>query len=151
MSADNELIGYWSADVMYGPGGQSDDDLVFRPDGTGFMEFSNPCTTFAELFRWSVESPGRLEIRGFKTRYVGEDEPTRVEERDSALDVTVGFQVQVESTKAGRSMRVLRFAERPWQGISDHFGFCRELHGQEEPNFSWVESWNVSNTGTSRL
>jgi hypothetical protein len=137
-----ELIGLWSADVMYGPGAQSDEVLVFKPDGTGFMEFINPMTTSADLFQWAVEAPGHLRLRGYKSLHLSEGQPLRVEEYPSQLDGVFTIQVQVEDTKVGRPMRVLRFWERPWSGISDHYGFCRrDTTGAEEPDFSWIERW----------
>jgi hypothetical protein len=35
---DSELIGLWSNDRLYGMGAQSDDWLIFKPDGTGRYE-----------------------------------------------------------------------------------------------------------------
>ena len=61
---EDDLVGVWSADAMYGPGAQSDDVLVFKDDGAGFLEFRNPVTSFAELFRWSVGQAGTLRLRG---------------------------------------------------------------------------------------
>jgi hypothetical protein len=135
-----DLIGIWSADVMYGPGAQSDEVLVFKPDGTGFMEVIHPVTTFADLFRWSVEAPDRLRLKGYRRLSAGIGRPWRVEEHTSELDGTFVIRVQVEDTKARRPMRVLRFSERPWSGISDHYGFCRrDIRGAEQPDFSWID------------
>lgn len=127
---------------MYGPGAQSDEVLVFKPDGTGFMEVINPVTTSADLFQWAVEASGHLSLKGYKSLYVSDDKPPRVEEHASNLNGVFTVRVQLEDTKAGRKMRVLRFSERPWSGISDHYGFCRrDITGVENPDFSWINDW----------
>ena len=64
---------------------------------------------------------------------------TAVEEVASTLDVAVPFTIQAEDTKAGRRMRVLRLASRPWSGITDHYGFVRrDVAGFRQPDFSWL-------------
>jgi len=137
--AFDDLIGLWSADAMYGPGAQSDDVLVFKPDGHGFLEFSSPETVFAELFHWTIEADYRLRLKGFKILHLPEDNPLRAEEAPSHLDGVFAVRVQDEDTRAGRPMRVLRFFERPWSGFSDHYGFCRrDLSRAEMPDFSWI-------------
>jgi hypothetical protein len=137
-----DLVGLWSADVMYGPGAQADEVLVFKPDGTGWLEVANPVTTSAELFGWAVEAPNRLRLEGSRSLYLTDDNPCRMVEHPSRLNAAFGIQVRVEDTKAGRAMRVLRFAERPWPGIADHFGFCRQdVGGIEGPDFSWIDRW----------
>lgn len=150
MVTAEDLIGLWSADAMYGPGAQSDEVLVFKPDGTGFMEFINPVTTWADLFRWVVETPDQLRLMGYKSLYLGDGKPLRVEEHSSELDGVFAIQVQVEDTEAGRPMHVLRFSEGPWSGISDHYGLCRwDISGAEEPDFSWINRWPAERDAAS--
>ena len=53
---DPNLVGLWSMDALYGPGAQSDDLLVFMPNGTGRYEFLNWKLYSAELFHWETRA-----------------------------------------------------------------------------------------------
>ena len=140
MATNEELIGVWSADAMYGPGGQSDDVLVFKPDGTGYFEFSNFAPCWAEFFIWSVESPSVLSLQGLRVMTITDD-ATKLVEEESDLSAAVPFSIAVEYTKSQREMPVLRFARRPWPLNSDHFGFRgKDFSKFEQPDFSWVHS-----------
>jgi hypothetical protein len=66
MATAADLIGIWSADARYGPGAQSDEILIFKPDGTGRMEFWNWQLCSADFFRWQVVSPGLVDLVGFR-------------------------------------------------------------------------------------
>src|SRR6185437_10258401 len=66
MATAADLIGIWSADARYGPGAQSDEMLIFKPDGTGRMEFWNWQLCSADFFRWQVVSPGLVDLVGFR-------------------------------------------------------------------------------------
>jgi len=63
MATAEDLIGIWSADARYGPGAQSDEMMLFKPDGTGRMEFWNWQLCSADFFQWHVVSPGVVTTR----------------------------------------------------------------------------------------
>jgi len=68
----DDLIGIWSADVLYAPGARGDAVLVLKPDGTGRFEWLNWTLCSADLFRWHTPAPGRLTLVGYKTLSVGD-------------------------------------------------------------------------------
>lgn len=132
-----ELIGIWSADFIYGPGAQSDEILIFRPDGTGRFEFENWSLCFAELFRWRVSPPGCITLEGIKRLELGETGQEVVESESNFQFHRVPYQIQVEDTPSGKRMRVLRL--RLYTDVSDHYGFVkRDLSGEEQPDFGVV-------------
>jgi hypothetical protein len=119
-----DLLGIWSADAMYGPGGMSGQVLVFKPDGTGFLDESNGgAPIFAELFNWTVDHSNRLHIKAFQ--YFSLDVGDTIVVAPSDLDVWEPIHIAIEGTEAGTPMRVLRFEGRPWDGVSSRFGFVR--------------------------
>jgi hypothetical protein len=131
---DNELTGLWSHDVLYSPGAQSDDWLIFKPDGTGRYEFLNWMLCSAEVFRWEAPRPGILRFIGGHHLQISADfrsvdaEPSLLGTRE------VPYTIAEEDTPVYGRIRVLRLSlERP---MSDRFGFLRaDLAGLEEPNF----------------
>jgi hypothetical protein len=129
-----ELIGIWSADARYGPGAQSDEMLIFKPDGTGRMEFWNWQLCSADFFRWRVVLPGVVDLVGYRTLELPEvgDEPVEAEAKFSHLGVR--FSIAEEDTPSGKRLPVLRI-DLPCPYPSE-LGFrCRELQGWEEPRF----------------
>lgn len=59
---DHELIGVWSVHVMYPPSAQSDERLIFKPDGTGRYEFLNWILCSSDSFRWNTSQSRTLSI-----------------------------------------------------------------------------------------
>ncbi len=55
---ETDLIGVWSADALFAPGAQEDEILVFRSDGTGWIEWINPVAHEVEFFEWTPTSLG---------------------------------------------------------------------------------------------
>ena len=53
-----DLIGVWSADALFAPGSQEDEILVFRSDGTGWIEWLNFAAHEVEFFHWEPTSSG---------------------------------------------------------------------------------------------
>lgn len=131
---EDELVGIWSVDHMYGPGAQSDELLVFKQDGTGRLDFINFVLCTAYEFSWTVTSPNHLTLVGTKTHQISEDGKT-VEESEDTLNLRdFPFQIATEETPSGNAMRVLRI--KMMGGLSDHFGFVREdIKGFEKPRF----------------
>lgn len=127
---------------MYGPGGMSDEVLVFKPDRSGFAAFSNPLTDFAHLFRWSIESVDRLKLDGYKHLCVSPNYPLCVVSGPPLLGGIFQVTIQAEATPSGWTMPVLRFFNPQWGGVSDEFGLVhRDVNNQEKPDFSWIKNW----------
>src|SRR5579883_579328 len=105
---DSELIGLWSNDALYGMGAQSDDWLIFKPDGTGRYEFLNWMLCSAELFRWETPRPGVLHLVGQRHLQISEDLKS-VEEQPSLLGTReVPYTIVEEDTPRHGRIRVLR-------------------------------------------
>jgi hypothetical protein len=137
-----KLIGLWSVDSMYGPGGQADEVLFLFSDGTGRVDVDNPATVNALTFRWTLEDATRMRIVG--ERYFGvEDNPTRVVAAEWKCEKVLTFSIQDEETPSGRRMRVLRFEQPIEEWLPKEFGFCREdINEFRSPDFSWVSDQN---------
>jgi hypothetical protein len=135
---DSELVGLWSNDALYGPGAQSDDWLIFKPDGTGRYEFLNWTLCSAELFRWETPRPGVLRFIGERHLQISdnlrsvEEEPSVLGNREVLYTITEG------ETPANGRIRVLHLPLA--MPMRDRFGFCRaDLTGLEEPKFELEE------------
>jgi hypothetical protein len=130
----DDLIGIWSADQMYGPGAQSDEVVIFKPDGTGRFEFLNWTLCSADLFRWEVLSPGLLNMVGYRCLELNEDASQVVEASSTFQHFSIAYRIADEDTPSSKRMRVLRWQlPRPYPS---HLGFVRrDLAGYEEPRF----------------
>lgn len=131
---DNALIGLWSNGALYGMGAQSDDLLIFKPDGTGRYEFLNWILCSAELFRWETPRLGVLRLVGERHLQISEDVRS-LEVKPSLLGAREGaYTIAEEDTPRHGRIRVLRIPlEMP---MRDRFGFSRaDLNGLEEPDF----------------
>jgi hypothetical protein len=127
MATAADLLGVWKPEAMADPGTKVFDVLVFKEDGDGFLDFSDPQTEyFCEQFRWSIDPPNRLRLRGYLLKRFNADR-TGVVEGESSLDAGVSFSVRTEHTRAGRRTQVLRMGTCPWSGLSNHalVGTCR--------------------------
>jgi hypothetical protein len=132
-----ELVGFWSADFMYGPGAQSNEILIFKPDGTGRFEFLNWTLCSADIFHWEVSAQNRITLHGFKRLELGENGKEVIEAESDFQFNDIPYQIQMEDTPSGKRMQVLRL--RLFKGVSDHYGFVREdLSGEEQPDFGIV-------------
>ena len=58
----SDLVGVWSADALFAPGSQEDEILVFRSDGTGWIEWMNFASHTIEFFEWAPTSPGWVDL-----------------------------------------------------------------------------------------
>ncbi len=133
-NAPVELVGLWSADHMYGPGAESDEVLIFKPDGTGRFEFVNWSLCSADLFHWQVLAPNQIALHGFKRLELGPNGLEVIEVESEFRFDRIPYQIQEEKTPSGKKMRVLRL--KLFEGVSDHYGFVREdLTGLQEPHF----------------
>jgi hypothetical protein len=119
MSGPEGLLGVWKPETMHASGEQLYDVLVFKEDGTGFLDYSSPSTEYVnEELRWSSSAPGELRLRGERLRRFTADR-TGIIEQPSTLDAIVSFSIRTEHTSAGRCTRVLRMGACPWSGLSD--------------------------------
>lgn len=133
MLRPSDLIGVWSADVMYGPGAQSDDVLFLFDDGKGRLEFHNPGLCNAWSFKWNITDDGRIHVVG-DLAYSCEKSVITVRWDH---DIHHSVSVKMEYTPCGPEMRVLRISQRLVSGLSDHFAFCHcDVAEFEDPDFS---------------
>jgi hypothetical protein len=131
---DSELVGLWSNDALLGPGAQTDDWLIFKPDGTGRYEFLNWMLCSAEMFRWETPRRGVLRFIGERHLQISHD-LRRVEEEPSLLGIReVLYTITEEDTPVIGRIRVLCLPlDMPMRG---RFGFrSADLTGLEEPEF----------------
>jgi hypothetical protein len=132
---DAELVGLWSSNDLYGPGAQSDDWLIFKPDGSGRYEFLNWMLCSAELFRWETPRPGVLRVIGERHLQISDDLRS-IEEKQSLFGTQeLPYRIAEESTPSGKRMRTLRLPLK--MPMRDCFGFRRaDLSGLEGPEFN---------------
>lgn len=60
----NQIKGIWSVDRMYGPGAQSDEQVIFLENGFGWIEIMNWGSIYIETFNWSVDVNSKFNIVG---------------------------------------------------------------------------------------
>jgi hypothetical protein len=119
-----DLLGVWKGDTMGAPHARSYDVLVFKPDGTGFLDLYNADHRFTERFCWSVEPPAGLRLEGRQLmEFVPECQA--FEERKTTRSAVVSFSIREENSKVFGPIRVLRLAPRPWPGMANHYLFHR--------------------------
>src|SRR5262245_52485187 len=123
MTTAGDLHGQWQGEMMFAPRARSYEVLVFHKDGIGFLDLYYDGNGFGEQFRWSVEPSAGLRLEGF--RLMQADPDGGFNELTTTLDTVVPFSVVEEETPALGLMRVLRFAVRPWPGMSDCYRFYR--------------------------
>jgi hypothetical protein len=108
MELESALIGVWSADVLYAPGAQSDQLLVFRAHGKGWSEHLNFGAWEADLFEWALTSLGWVVLAGEK-HLMPDLNPRVVIESAATFDVHhTAWSVAEEDTPSGQRMMVLR-------------------------------------------
>jgi hypothetical protein len=105
---NSELIGIWSADARFGPGAQSDEMLVFKPDGTGWIEVWNFCLCELEFFEWTLTSLGWVAVVATKRMEIDVGTDQLVDSQASMEVKHLPYQVQEEDTPSGARMKVLR-------------------------------------------
>jgi len=131
---DNQLIGLWSVDILYGSAAASDDLLIFKPDGTGRYEFINLRLCWVDRFQWKVIRDGIISIIGDRCLTVAADEKS-IEEEESQFGVQeLHYEISEEQTPSGKRMRILRLPLK--SPMANCFGFVRtDLVGLEQPEF----------------
>jgi hypothetical protein len=105
MIGTDELIGVWSVGVGY-YSTFADDMLVFKPDGSGRLEYWVVELQSTDFFWWRIVSPGLLEFRGERYQTL-RPRPNGLVERSSTLQFpAVRFRVQEEERPRGTSKRM---------------------------------------------
>ena len=133
---EQQLIGLWSADVMYRMGAQEDELLAFRSDGTGWYAFERHILCELETFHWTL-SEGVLTFTPISTRTIqlaGRKNPT---DPTTALLPTVCLVLSIkqETTWDGRLLDVLRFG-RPLLRETHYGLLTRDVARLAPPIFS---------------
>src|SRR5262245_28578351 len=107
MAPVNELVGVWSAAEGY-LGHASDERLIFKPDGTGRVEFLNWGFCSADFFRWRVVSSGVLDLIGYRCLQRGGEDYESVVEAESTFHFTgVPFSISEAERPPGTGQRML--------------------------------------------
>jgi hypothetical protein len=104
------LVGSWSIDCLYGPGAQEDTFLVFKEDGTGWIESAHYATREVDTFRWEATRDGCVRVLG--GRYFSDGE-------ESASDFSfdeLAYRIAEEVTPDGETRPVVTFAQPVWIG-----------------------------------
>jgi len=105
--SNSELIGIWSVDVMYGPGAQSDERIIFTEDGSGWLEFLNWDIIQVETFDWSLSSDNKLNIKGNEVYSMFD--PIRSNSDLSLKNLT--YLVEIKKTPSGKEMKTITFSD----------------------------------------
>ncbi|MFI8710848.1 hypothetical protein [Brevibacillus brevis] len=119
------IIGKWSIDVMYGPGAQEDTEIVFLPDGTGWIAFFHYELCELETFCWRSNENGSIRISGELYQTIGEPQ------EKSNLEINeLFYKVKLENTPSDGEMKVIVFGKRKVQSLamSDIHGYVVETH-----------------------
>ena len=105
----NDLVGVWSAGAGYYDT-FSDERLVFKPDGTGRLEFLNPFFDTIYHFRWQIVSFGVLDLSGDRRLKRGRNPESSVEDIVAFHFPRTGFSITEEERppSTGQQMLVLR-------------------------------------------
>ena len=102
------LVGVWSANVRHELNPQTDEILVFRPDGNGWGERLNYGVWEADTFEWGLTSPGWMYFAG-KKHLAPDWNPRIIIESATVFDVHhTAWSVAEEDTPSGQRMKVLR-------------------------------------------
>jgi hypothetical protein len=121
-----DLLGIWKGTVMRDTRARCYDVLVFKEDGTGFLDLYSAVRGFSEQFRWSVE-PAGLRLEGSQ-RTQFDPERMAFVEVPTTLNVVVPFRIREDEVQGLGPMRILEFEDRPWPGMSEqHLFYRRDL------------------------
>lgn len=107
--ASTEIVGVWSAEALYGLGGESDEILVINRDGSGWLEVIDydGHEWSADFFEWGPTEPGWFYFAW--TKRIEPHKQTRaLIESASVLDtVHASAEVREEAAPSGRTMKIL--------------------------------------------
>lgn len=104
----HQLIGLWSIDCLFGPGAQEDTFLVFKEDGTGWIEFAHHVTCEVDTFHWEATGDGCIRIRGDRYFFDGQESTSKFN-----FD-RLPYIIAEETTPDGVNRPVVAFAQPVW-------------------------------------
>jgi hypothetical protein len=134
----HELVGVWSPHLLYDPGAQADDLLLFMPDGTGRYEFINWILCSADEFEWDAIGPCQIRIVGKRRLELSDDCKSLLENAPSFGALDVSYVISEEKTRTNGRIRSLQLSEA-WP-LQRRYGFARpDFKGLEEPQFELEE------------
>ncbi|MBN2292438.1 MAG: hypothetical protein JXM70_08440 [Pirellulales bacterium] len=134
----DQIMGQWSAYILHGPGGMSDQVISFLPDGKGFFEDHNVTLMYYDEFHWEIVERGLITIKGDAT--YEEDDTSRIVKLSSEFDYeSIVAETQVHHSGAGTSIEVLYLPlnneKRAW--VANAYGRCSVPLSQiERPTFN---------------
>ncbi|HEY0372299.1 MAG TPA: hypothetical protein VGD79_09875 [Thermoanaerobaculia bacterium] len=102
------LVGLWSIDDLFVPGAQEDTYLVFKEDGTGWIELAHYVSCEVDTFHWESPSDGVVRIGG--DRYLADGQESNSSFQFSELP----YAIVEEETPDGTTRPVVTFARPLW-------------------------------------
>jgi hypothetical protein len=106
---DRGLVGRWSVEARYGATSMEDEELVFKPDGTGWCEYARPIYSRFTLFRWSTSVAGRLRLSPYRVAHSQEGRASGqiVDAPRVPRPVEVGYRIALEDVRETRGAGML--------------------------------------------
>jgi len=141
---DGGLVGRWSVEARYGATSMEDQELVFKPDGSGWCEYARPFYSRFTLFRWSVPAVGRLRLSPYRAARSQEGRAGgRIVDAPSVPGpVEAGYRVALEDRRAQGAGRLLVLrVDLPITELRDGaYGLLtRDTPAGERPHLSWLD------------
>jgi len=134
---DTRLVGYWSDKNLY-LGAMEAASVAFRPDGYGWVYWSNAGGFFIARFSWHVAESHQLTLDMYEElsgtwRYEGHTLRHRVASQDACDTKTVlTYEIRQGQDVLGRPATLLETGQPISLGtVGSRFAFERELAGDE--------------------
>jgi len=109
MTNNNKIIGKWSIDIMYAPGGQEDTFIVFLENGLGWIEYINFACRDLETFNWNLVDDNSINMVGIES-YESDEGYS-----DSSMNYrNLQYDIKLEETPSGLKMETITFSEPVW-------------------------------------
>ncbi len=124
VTAEEQLLGLWSVNILCGPGSMSDQLIAFLPDGRGFFENVNVTVTSYDAFRWKLADQGTIVISGETRHFL--DENLHVAAIASEFNCPLmRADIQRHYSGDGSSIDVLYLPlQEKLKGLSEVYGRC---------------------------
>jgi hypothetical protein len=140
---EHELTGWWNSNLYDGTiQGPAEEDLIFKPDGTGQYITTNYFPECADFFRWHTPSSGQLTMLGYK-RLLADYEGGSIEETTLFQFENISYHIFEHKNPLGMIITALVFdlPDRTTWLYQDYFvaqwGHARkDVVDVDEPNFS---------------
>jgi hypothetical protein len=121
----DQLVGRWSAGILEGPGGMSDQFITFLPNGKGYFADYNVALMYYHEFEWEIVESGRITIRG--TACYHRDDNSQIVESPSTFEYkSVAAETQIHDSGRGTSIEVLflQLANEKRAWVANAYGRC---------------------------